>query len=380
MKRPAHLPSLDTVRGLAILLVIAHNAQLLQPEGMGSAVAAAEYVLNLGWIGVQLFFVLSGFLITGILMDHLDSPGAMKNFFVRRALRIFPLYYGTLFVLFVLLPWLDLQPAIYQQDQDNQTWLWAYLSDWTSPLGMGPHSLPHFWSLAVEEQFYLLWPLLVHLLRQPRKIMLACVAVALMSLGIRCGLLFTDLPQEVLYEWPLCRMDALALGGLGAACWRHPPAAAWVERHARQILLFTGAGFALAFWWTHGLPRQGARGVTVGYSALALLFTVWVYAAARRDSGRASVTAATTAPSLTGWTSALMQSVGKYSYGMYVFHKPLHDLLSVKLMSKFKLYPVTGVGVACLHVGAVVLASYAVAWLSYHLYEVHFLRLKDRFA
>jgi len=104
LKRPAHLPSLDTVRGLAILLVIAHNAQLLQPEGMGSVVAAAEYVLNLGWIGVQLFFVLSGFLITGILMDHLDSPGAMKNFFVRRALRIFPLYYGPLFVLFVLLP------------------------------------------------------------------------------------------------------------------------------------------------------------------------------------------------------------------------------------------------------------------------------------
>ncbi|MBH1985913.1 MAG: acyltransferase [Burkholderiales bacterium] len=377
MKRPLHLPSLDTVRGLAILLVIAHNAQMLAAPGMGGLTAAAEYVLNLGWIGVQLFFVLSGFLITGILMDHLGAPGALKNFFVRRALRIFPLYYGTLFVLFVLLPGLDLQPAIYQQDQGNQTWLWAYLSDWTSPLGMGPHSLPHFWSLAVEEQFYLLWPLLIHLLKQPRQIMLACVAVAVISLGIRIGLLFTELPQEVLYEWPVCRMDALALGGLGAAAWRHPPAAAWIDRHARQILLATGVMFAAAFWWTHGLPRQGARGVTVGYSALALFFTVMVYAAARRD--------ATVAPSggprhPTHSLNRLMQSVGKYSYGMYVFHKPLHDLLSVKLMTKLKLYPVHGIGVACLHVGAVVLASYAAAWLSYHLYEVHFLRLKERFA
>src|SRR4051794_26430990 len=98
-----HLPSLDGVRGLAILLVLAHNFNVL-PGDEGGIARVIALATNAGWIGVQLFFVLSGFLITGVLLDSRGAPNYYQAFFGRRVLRIFPLYYGTLFVAFVVLP------------------------------------------------------------------------------------------------------------------------------------------------------------------------------------------------------------------------------------------------------------------------------------
>jgi hypothetical protein len=112
---PQHLPALDGVRGLAIVLVLCHNFQILEaPSGLVGRVF--ELAFDLGWIGVQLFFVLSGFLITGILLDTQDSPAYYRNFFVRRVLRIFPLYYGVLLIAFVLVPLLAAVPAGYVPD------------------------------------------------------------------------------------------------------------------------------------------------------------------------------------------------------------------------------------------------------------------------
>src|SRR5205814_3960566 len=110
---PARLPTLDGLRAIAILLVVPHNLDLIATFDGAQLVVAA---LHRGWIGVQLFFVLSGFLITGILLDARDAPDYYRSFFVRRALRIFPLYYATLLVLFVLLPALGLVPASFKCD------------------------------------------------------------------------------------------------------------------------------------------------------------------------------------------------------------------------------------------------------------------------
>lgn len=383
MTRPSYLPSLDGIRGLAILMVIAHNVQLLDVPDMQGAVALMQFILNIGWVGVQLFFVLSGFLITGILLDSVGQPHGLKNFIARRALRIFPLYYGTLALIFLMLPLLNAQPAMYHAQAPYQIWLWVYLSNWTDAMGIGPESLPHFWSLAVEEQFYLVWPLLVFSLRTAPRVAVACVLVAIISLLCRVVLFNADANHYVVYQWTICRMDALALGGLAATCWRVAAWRNWLAAHRAQLgwalLVFLG----VLFLWTHAFPRTSFRGATVGYTALAIIFAAWLYASANHDTEMESV--ARNVPASTPiWHRTMrlpaLQSVGKYSYGMYVVHKPLHDLFSAKLLSKFGVQTAGYIGNACLHVLAVMVVSYAVAWLSYHLYEVHFLRLKRHFA
>ncbi|MBI2732289.1 MAG: acyltransferase, partial [Aquabacterium sp.] len=282
-----------------------------------------------------------------------------------------------------ILPMLDAQPEMYKAQAPYQIWLWVYLSNWTDAMGIGPESLPHFWSLAVEEQFYLVWPLLVFSLRTAPRVAVACVVVAIISLLCRMALFNADANHYVVYQWTICRMDALALGGLAAACWRVEAWRNWLAAHRTQLswalLVFLGASFL----WTHAFPRTSFRGATEGYTALAIGFAAWLYASANRDASMASAggSGPVSAPI---WHRAMrlsgLQSVGKYSYGMYVVHKPLHDLFSVKLLSKFGVQTAGHIGNACLHVLVVMLVSYATAWLSYHLYEVHFLRLKRYFA
>ncbi|MGH9886362.1 MAG: acyltransferase family protein, partial [bacterium] len=154
------VPALDGVRGAAILLVLAHN---LNPfEGGRLVDQGVSLAFNFGWVGVQLFFVLSGYLISGILLDSREAPGYYRAFFGRRVLRIFPLYYGMLLVCLVILPALGLAPAALLADRAHSVWLWTYLINWVEPFGVPVAAFPHFWSLAVEEQFYLvLAPLIV---------------------------------------------------------------------------------------------------------------------------------------------------------------------------------------------------------------------------
>jgi peptidoglycan/LPS O-acetylase OafA/YrhL len=376
MKMPAHMPALDGLRGLAILLVIAHNAQLLETPEMHGATKFVVYLMGQGWVGVQLFFVLSGFLITGILLDTTGRAGALRTFIVRRALRIFPLYYGALFLIFAVLPAIGMQPDIYRAQAPYQGWLWAYLSNWTDPMGIGPKALGHFWSLAVEEQFYLFWPLVVFALGSPVRVAWAAVVIAIASLVSREWLLYANVHADVVYSWTICRIDALVLGGFAAACWRIPAWSAWVRQHATKLAIGGLVMMAGEFIWTHGFPRLGPHNLTVGYSALAIFFAGLIYLAAWTDHHPR-------AGQQPWWhrtlTLPVLRNIGKYSYGMYVIHKPLHDLFSVPALKALGISTEGMPLQASLHVAVVMLVSYAAAWLSYHLYEVHFLNLKRHF-
>jgi peptidoglycan/LPS O-acetylase OafA/YrhL len=158
-----HSPTLDGVRGLAILLVLlfhgAYPYHLIAPDHPFA-------LFDFGWMGVDVFFVLSGFLITGILLEAKRRPRYFVHFYGRRTLRIFPLYYLVLGVVFIVMPLLvsDLELGA---PESNQVYLWTYTSNlYTAYMGQwmfhsGTVDLNHTWSLAIEEQFYLLWPLLV---------------------------------------------------------------------------------------------------------------------------------------------------------------------------------------------------------------------------
>ena len=184
--QPERIPGLDAIRGLAILLVTVYRFN-------GGAAGAEEHVnsvfrlATLGFRGVDLFFVLSGFLITGILLDTKRQPGYFRNFYARRALRIFPLYFGVLFVAFFVLPIASPRiAAIFAEARDHQAWLWLYGTNILQARNGGwPFGhFDHFWSLAVEEHFYLVWPLVIFFANY-RATIAACIAVIVCAAATR---------------------------------------------------------------------------------------------------------------------------------------------------------------------------------------------------
>src|SRR6185503_19750329 len=157
----SHVPSLDGIRGLAIAIVLVHNGTFILHGSHATLPKVAAAVAAAGWLGVQLFFVLSGFLITGILLDSRTRPQFFRTFYTRRTLRIFPLYYAFLASALFIVPLLANVPDWHATALRNQVFYWTYTSNWANPLGYAIPGLSHFWSLAVEEQFYLFWPVVV---------------------------------------------------------------------------------------------------------------------------------------------------------------------------------------------------------------------------
>lgn len=356
-----HLAALDGLRGVAIVLVLLHGFDVIQP--VGNFGRALDDLLDIGWIGVQLFFVLSGFLITGILLDTRSAPNYYRGFFVRRVLRIFPLYYGVLFVAFVLLP--HLLPTI---GGEHQLWLWTYLANFVAPFGYAEPAFPHFWSLCVEEQFYLLWPLLV---RHGGRRGVAVLSTLLIFIAIGSRLyvrhrLGEPIGHEAAYMFTPCRMDALAIGAIAAALMRSDRVADWIARQRALGLASAGLVLLLAGIAGGHLQRTGAIMQGFGYTLIALGFAVLLISALPRHGLPARVLA---------W--APLRRCGIYSYGMYVFYAPLHLFVGLPLLAKLGA-PTLAVAVAYV-VGAIVV-TFGLGALSWHAYERHFLAMKSRLA
>lgn len=372
LARPApepgtRMPLLDGLRGVAIVLVVMHNFSVLTHPGSLSARLLAAW-LDRGWIGVQLFFVLSGFLITGILLDTQRAENHFRSFYIRRVLRIFPMYYLTLVVIFLVMPtaWhgmsLDKQPQLLS--------LWFFASNWFMPLAPPGPGLPHFWSLAVEEQFYLMWPLLLYR-RTPAQVLKICIAVALVALGTRAGLLlFTRLSPEAAYQFTLCRMDALAYGAMAAAYLRlpsrvgRPPVAMRQWAWAAVAVLLAGA-LLTGGYGVFGLMRQ-----TVGYTALGIAAALFLLACSQEDNR-----AFWQRPLRWRW----LQACGRYSYSMYVLHLPIHLIGGIPLLKALGLLQHDGVWPTLPYVLLGSLLSFGVGAAFYHLVEAPFLRLKSKF-
>jgi peptidoglycan/LPS O-acetylase OafA/YrhL len=358
-----HVAALDGLRGVAILLVLLHGFDVIgDTHGFFHALGT---LLDIGWIGVQLFFVLSGFLITGILLDTRGDAGYYRTFFVRRVLRIFPLYYGVLFVAFVALP---LFVATGDSGQ-HQIWLWTYLANFAAPFGFGEPAFPHFWSLCVEEQFYLVWPLLVRVSGR-RGVMLISSVLVVSAILARIFLrqhFGEPVGHEAAYMFTPGRMDALAIGALIAALLREPRSAAWMA--ARTPATFAIAGIALLglSLLSGHLQRTGASMQAFGYTLIAASFGLLLCGALRPG-----VLAQ-------GLSCAPLRRSGLYSYGMYVFYAPLHLFVGLPLLAKIA-GPSPGAMTASAYAVIAIAATFALAALSYHAYERRFLALKTRLA
>jgi peptidoglycan/LPS O-acetylase OafA/YrhL len=357
-----HIDSLDGFRGIAILLVFFFHYLPRNPSN------PLSWMASLGWTGVDLFFVLSGFLITGILYDTRQSTNFFKAFYARRALRLFPVYFLAVGIV------LSAATLLRTPMSWKAIPFYIYGANLMLPLKGGtPDFTPyfncvHFWSLSVEEQFYSLWPLVVFLVPSRRTLMQICAGgivgalifrVVLTHLGVSTWILYTELPA---------RMDSLLAGGMLALAVRGPRPAAWLSR-TRLYWVMAGCGLVLVIllFRARTLFFTSTAMTSWGYTMIAgvyvcLLALALVPGTMANQVGRLSV----------------LRFFGRYSYGLYVWHD-LPSPVCVSWQSWFTrhIHPLV-VGQLVYAVAMLVLFT-AVAVASYHLLELRFLKLKSRF-
>ncbi len=345
----SYIPALDGLRGLAVLAVLFFHLRI--PK------------FSLGWTGVELFFVLSGFLITRILLNTRDSPEYFRKFYIRRALRIFPVYYLVVVAYSAVMLWR------YGQGLGTLSFYYIYLQ--TIPQLKTEFScfplLGHTWTLAIEEQFYLMWPLAVFLLRG-RRLFFAMIAMILGALSLRFLSLGSANPFFV-DGWLGVQVDALAAGALVAYASRIYDKqvlqrwyfVAFLAGATSLAILLCAAGNA-AFWSPRLWGRTWWGPLLI--SVLACAFAGAVGLAAIGQTG-------------TRWLRFQpLIRWGKISYGIYLYH-PFTFLFVEMVVRHF------GYKHNHLLAGSVILAklglTYSVAWISWTALENPINRLKGRF-
>jgi peptidoglycan/LPS O-acetylase OafA/YrhL len=320
-----------------------------------------------GWAGVDLFFVLSGFLITGILLDTRESTNYFRSFYSRRALRIFPLYYS-----FLLLAWLVF-PSTVSADWLPMREDWrlypTYLMNWQALWKGVPESniVGHFWSLCVEEQFYFLWPMVVLAIR-PRWLFRTLVCAELVVIAGRSWWVFHYGADVILNTATITRMDGLLFGAGCAVAVRQFRFPKWTIALLPWFSALCLISFvAAARTYTKTIE---AFNLYCGLPLLAVGFAAAVLTAVLTDSKPT-------------WFQACLRwkpltKFGKYAYGIYVFHVPVFYFVNRFTAS---LLP-GGQMPAWLYYSGMLTQfalSYGIAALSYNYFEKRFLSLKERF-
>ncbi len=369
-EHPDRIPALDGIRGIAILTVLVfHFAELPQAiqNSLSPASRALFQALRVGWLGVDIFFVLSGFLITAILLRSRNQSGYYRRFYWRRSLRILPVYYGTLTVLALLFWVRPPHSADMAAAANHQIWLWLFLANVALSFSI-PLTLPHFWSLAVEEHFYLFWPWVV---RQSQRRFLHVCIVVISSVWLCRVVGAWFLPTSALYLLTPFRMDALAAGAMLAMLVQQGQLGRLVPfaRIAAPVAIMV---FALLHYRFSFSRPDGVGQAVLGYTAVDLTaFCMIVMALAK--------------PQKSLYRRLLelrpLRSYGKYSYAIYAFHVPLHAALwgiYSRLTVPARLFMDRHV---LANVLVFVIFASAMCWLvgycSWNLFEKHLLKYKD---
>jgi peptidoglycan/LPS O-acetylase OafA/YrhL len=344
---------IDGFRGLASMLVIAYHYLPL---------------FSFGWIGVDLFFVLSGLLITGSLVESLGSNNYFFSFYLKRILRIVPLYFAVLLSFFVVLP--ILLPALVSTSfagmLDGQAWYWLFginiydaFNGWPANILFVP-----YWSLGCEMQFYFLWPFVVAIVYKLNKKWFPFVLVLLMALAMLFRIFgnysgsFTSAFTYVLLP---ARIDAFAMGALLYFLFSEKMLEVLLRKGwifsltalfvACAIILYEGNA------WHFDTPIISRYGFTLNAF-------FWGGLIAYTQTGGNRFLSKI-------FSSSWMRSAGKYSYGMYILHVPVKVIL-------LKYIPINSTSSAMYYAAMLfaLVITIVLSYASYHLLEKRFLRLK----
>lgn len=354
----SYYPALDGLRGLAILLVtFYHNFGFIN-------------YFFFGWLGVDLFFVLSGFLITDILLKTRNSPNYLRNFYVRRILRIFPLYYFILIVFFVLFPVFKFRLLNIDFYVQHQAWFWTYLQNWLfifHPIPVNTAALNHFWSLAVEEQFYLVWPFIILLFRKPGHLIYLLFFLLVGVITLRF-ILWTYQIENLAYFnlYTFSRIDGICIGSL-LAVLRIVNYKSINRYFTITVLALAALNFVFYFFNKRNQFSYPYLAIA-GYTTFAIIFGLLVNEGVEKEK--------------TFINSILslrpLRFFGSISYSLYVFHWPLY-LMIAPALGKWSAERLTFMNSSIFASIVATFLAILLAWFSFYYFEKKFLLLKKRF-
>ena len=352
---------LDGIRGLAILLVTLYRFTKEASSGLevGSLVRGA---IQFGSSGVELFFVLSGFLITRILIDTCSSPNYFSTFFYRRSLRIFPLYFLSLLIFLWILPWAIGNPDLFAAARDRSLYLLTYTTNFkmAAENAWSFGYLDHFWSLAVEEHFYLVWPFVV-LIAGKRLLSVTLFAILSTVVGRTLFCLFS--PNEVAPAvLTFLRCDGLLIGSAIAVAWRSDPHRKLLQRWAPILGVVAMALVVLATLLDKRLLAIPIFLIEIAWGSLLIAVMT------PNSFGRLRCML----------EHPIMRSFGKYSYAMYVFQSPLIPMVAL-LFTAMGL-PELSASPMIIRIGYVLGMfglTWSIAYISWIAFESRLLRFRD---
>jgi peptidoglycan/LPS O-acetylase OafA/YrhL len=344
---------------LAILLVVFfHNFGFIKYFGFG-------------WLGVDLFFVLSGYLISSILLASRNKPNFLKNFFIRRILRIFPLYYLSLIAVLWLIPMIPAFENNFNYYQKNQIWFWVFLQNWLFAFKVPANNiLLHFWSLAVEEQFYLIWPFVIFFVRKPTKLLII-ISFFFLLLIITRILIWANHSEKLDY-WSIytfTRVDGIIVG-CALAITTHIDLH-WLKNYTAHIVFSLSFINLIFFFLNQNRWDSFPFFAFVGYTTFAIIFALLIYEAIIQRTKVINII----------FGNSILRFFGKISYSFYIFHWPIYVLLQPYFFSLFKKKLDFYMNVCSILSSVVVsLIGIFISIVSYYFFEIKFLKLKSRFS
>jgi peptidoglycan/LPS O-acetylase OafA/YrhL len=368
-EKRTHIPELDGVRGIAILAVMVFHFGLCYPSTPRNLLASA---IRLGWSGVDLFFVLSGFLITTILIGTKSDPRFFRNFYIRRGLRILPLYYAYIFFFaFAFLPVAHHFHRFGQFHAGQLSLYWVHLSNWSSAWGpLSDSPVGQMWSLAIEEQFYFVWPLLVFLL--PEGILLyLCLALSVTAIGLRLVPAMQAIQlghTGFLYRLTPFRIEPICYGAIIALLSRKRRTVDF-RGWTGWVCLVSGLALLCRQWSLgHTFDNYSLAMATLGYTAVGLCSAGILFLALRYEGSNGLYARLL--------RTDVLRTFGKYSYAMYIFQVPIAEY-SYRVAYRFTGNPLIRLTLNYL-LGISV--TFILAKLSWKCLESPILGLKDRIA